>query len=322
MLALGIGNDHHREERNQRGEQHAVDENHEAGALQVLELGKGDFAIHLGQALLAAHGQQRMAQADQDGDKCDLGRNRPFEPPQRVRREMQIAHDGERDGLVAASEDGYQAPGDEDHHHHRGDLHDAEGLFARFVNADDVLAPEINRDRGGKNSGEMRRMEVQARDMQVVGGFVDQNAQVEARADGADGAGQYVIEHQRRDRKLGQRAAHGLVHHLVHAPAHEHRTAFDVDGAHGVGEQHDAQDEPGRGLADRLLRDAAHVVGRRGQVAEHDGGGAPERDERQHDGGGYNHLHSPMPLLGTHETFSPFWGERAIESGFQRCVQR
>src|ERR1019366_3570578 len=43
----GIRDDHHGEEGNQRGEDHTVDEDHEAGALQVLELGVGDFAILL-----------------------------------------------------------------------------------------------------------------------------------------------------------------------------------------------------------------------------------------------------------------------------------
>jgi len=50
------------------------------------------------------------------------------------------------------------------------------------------------------------------------------------------------------------------VYHLVHAAAHEHGAASDVYGAHGVGEQHDRQDEPGRGFTDSLLRDAAYIV--------------------------------------------------------------
>ena len=91
--------------------------------------------------------------------------------------------------------------------------------------------------------------------------FIDQAAEVQARAHRADGAGQHVIEHQRRNRELGQRAAHRLVHHFVHAAAHEHRAALDVDGAHRVGKQHDRQDEPRRCFADGLFGDAAYVVG-------------------------------------------------------------
>ena len=45
-----IRNDHHREERNQRREDHAVREDHPAGALQILQLGMGDFTVDLRQA--------------------------------------------------------------------------------------------------------------------------------------------------------------------------------------------------------------------------------------------------------------------------------
>ena len=76
VLPRGVGDNHDREEGNQRGEQHAVDEDHEAGALQVLQLGIRDFAVDLGQALFAAHGQQRVAQPDKHGDDGDGGRQR------------------------------------------------------------------------------------------------------------------------------------------------------------------------------------------------------------------------------------------------------
>ena len=85
-----VRNDHHREERNQRREQQAVDENHEAGALQVLQLGMRDLAVDLRQAFLAAHGQQRVSQADQDRDHGDRRRQRAFQPAQGVIAEMQV----------------------------------------------------------------------------------------------------------------------------------------------------------------------------------------------------------------------------------------
>ena len=137
-------------------------------------------------------------------------------------------------------------------------------------------------------------------DVEVGAGLINQAAQVQARADGADGSGEHVVEHEGRDGELGQGAAHGLVHHFVHAAAHEHGAALDVDGAHGVGEQHDRQDEPGRGFPDGVFGDAADVIRRRGQVAEHDGRRFPEGNERQHDGGGHNHLDRRRPLFRCH----------------------
>jgi hypothetical protein len=47
----------------------------------------------------------------------------------------------------------------------------------------------------------------------------------------------------------------------IHAATHVHRAAFDVHRAHGVGKQHDAEDEPRCGLADGMLGDAADIVG-------------------------------------------------------------
>ncbi len=60
-----VGNDHDREERNQRGEEQAVDEDHQPGLFQILQLGMLDLAIDLGQRFLAAHGQHRVAEADE-----------------------------------------------------------------------------------------------------------------------------------------------------------------------------------------------------------------------------------------------------------------
>ena len=99
--------------------------------------------------------------------------------------------------------------------------------------------------------------------------------------DGADGAGEDVIEHQGADGELGQPPADGVLDHAVDAAAREHGAAFDVDGPDGIAEEHDAEDEPRRGLADGLLADAADVIGGAGQVAQDDGGGPPEADERQ-----------------------------------------
>src|SRR6185437_13332794 len=82
--------------------------------------------------------------------------------------------------------------------------------------------------------------------------------------------------------------AQRLLNHAVDSAAREHGTAFDVDGAHRVAEEHYREDEPRCGSADRLLGNAAGVKGRRGQIVEYNGRGAPERDEREHHGGCHN----------------------------------
>ena len=71
--------------------------------------------------------------------------------------------------------------------------------------------------------------------------------------DGADRPGEDVIEHQRADGEFCQPPADGLLDDAVDAAAGEHRAAFDIDGADGVTEEHDAEDEPRRGLADGLF---------------------------------------------------------------------
>ena len=117
----------------------------------------------------------------------------------------------------------------------------------------------------------------------VVEGVGEQSGKVQAGGHSADGAGQDVVEQQRRDGELSQLAAHGLLDHAIDAAANEHRAGFDVDGADGIAEQHDRQHEPGSALADNLLGVAADVVRRRREVGENDGRRPPERDERQHD---------------------------------------
>ena len=98
--------------------------------------------------------------------------------------------------------------------------------------------------------------------VEIVAHFIDQAGEIETRADAADRARQNVVEHQRRNGKLGQSAPHGLMHHAVDAAAHEHAAALDVNRADRVREQHDAQNEPGRRFADRSLRDPARIVRR------------------------------------------------------------
>ena len=224
-----------------------------------------------------------MTEADQNGDQRELRKDRPFQPAQRRWPEVQVRTCGQRDRLVAVHRDGNETPDDQDHHHHSRGLHDAQGLLAGFVNADSVLPPEVDLHDQRKTSREVLRFHMPVGLTQVLADFIEQTGEIQTRADAADRSGEHVIEHQRRHRKLGQRAAQCFMHDLVHSAAHEHAAAFDVDGAHGKAKQHDAEDEPGGALADGGFGDAADVVSRRGQITQDDSGGPPERDERQHD---------------------------------------
>ena len=112
--------------------------------------------------------------------------------------------------------------------------------------------------------------------MDVRQRLIDQADQVLTGGNAANGAGQDVVEHQRRNTEFGQRAAHGGFDHAVDAAAHEHAAAFDVNGPHRIGKQHDAEDEPRGGFADVAFRFATGVIGRGSQIVEHDGCGTPE----------------------------------------------
>src|SRR5579872_950005 len=74
-----VGDDHYREERNQRGKKKAVNENDEAGFFEILELGMLDFAIHLRQRLFAAHGKHGVAESDENDDRSEKAERRSEE---------------------------------------------------------------------------------------------------------------------------------------------------------------------------------------------------------------------------------------------------
>ncbi len=95
------------------------------------------------------------------------------------------------------------------------------------------------------------------------------------------GPGQDVVEHQGGDAEFRQRSSQGLLDCAVDSAAHEHAAALHVHRADGVGEQHDAQDEPRRGLADVTFRLAARVVRGRSQVVQDDCGSFPEGNEAE-----------------------------------------
>jgi len=72
---LGVGNEHHGEERDRGSKQQAIKNDHEAGPPQVFEFRRFDLAVDLRQRFEATHGQQRVSEADQPGDRRD--RRRP-----------------------------------------------------------------------------------------------------------------------------------------------------------------------------------------------------------------------------------------------------
>ena len=153
-LAHIVGNDHHREKRNERGEHQAVDENDQAGFAQVLELGAFDFAIHLGERFFSAHGQDGMAERDEDGDDAEhVWEAAVREPAERAGSQAQIAGMRPRRQRGVPHDHGVNTPGDQHDHHHGDQLHDVQRFFARFGNALGVFPPEVHRHDDGKSSG-------------------------------------------------------------------------------------------------------------------------------------------------------------------------
>ena len=286
LRPVAVRDQHHGEKGNQRREQHRVDEDHEAGALEVLELRVGDLAVHLRHRLFAAHGEHGVAETHQQHDAGERSQPTSFEPSERFRAVMDVRGRRERHRLIALQQDRHYAPRDQDHHHHRGQLHDAQRFLARLVHADHVLAPEIHGGEDGEARGEIRRVDRGAGVPEVNDRIIDDSGEIQPGADSADGAGQYVVEQQGRHGEFRQRRAHRLVHDAIDSAAHEHAAALDVHGADRVGEQHDRQHEPRRRLADGRLGDAADVEGGGAQIAKNDGRRPPETDEGQHDGGG------------------------------------
>ena len=87
ILAHRIGDDHHREERHTGGENQAVEKDDESRFFQVPQFRVLDFPVNLGHGLLAAHGQNRVTQANQNADQSDgVWQRRVAQPAQRVVR--------------------------------------------------------------------------------------------------------------------------------------------------------------------------------------------------------------------------------------------
>ena len=150
-----VRNDHHEQQRREPGKDEAVNRDDDGGALQVLQLGMGQFAVDLGQRFLAAHGQHGMAEGDQDAENGEFRGQTVrqvgvLQKAQRFVAELQAVGSRQRHGLVALLHQGNGRPAQQDDHHHRGDLHYPQGLLAGFLNPLGVLPPEVRWSRPGQ----------------------------------------------------------------------------------------------------------------------------------------------------------------------------
>ena len=69
--ALPCGYQHGGQQRGAAGKDQAVDGDYDGRALEVLQLGMLDFPVDLGKALLAAHGQDRMAERHDNAEQSE-----------------------------------------------------------------------------------------------------------------------------------------------------------------------------------------------------------------------------------------------------------
>ena len=94
------------QQRGAAGEEQAVDGDDDRGALQVLELGMLDFAVDLGEALFAAHGEHGVAEGHEDAEEAEASesRLRAFEEAERIVAEVEIGWHGQRRQMRAAHE--------------------------------------------------------------------------------------------------------------------------------------------------------------------------------------------------------------------------
>ena len=247
----------------------------------------GDLAIHLGQSLFPAHGEHGMSEADKQDDEGQVTDPCAVEPAQRLAIQRNNARsERARHCLNGDAQNRDGTPDDQNYNHDGGDHHDLDRFLAGLVNALNILMPEINRDHGAEYGSKGVLGEVGDGMSDVLCDILDKARQILPRNHGADGAGQDIVEQQGGDRKLGQRPAHRLLHNAIDASSDEHGARLNVERAYGIAKQHYRQNEPGSALADDFFGIAASIIGRRGQVGEDDGSGAPKRNKRQHHRGG------------------------------------
>src|SRR5271169_5780982 len=88
-----------------------------------------------------------MAETDDQSDNGDAWPYRSFKPTQSRVTELEVSRQRRgREGDMPPQNDGQRTPDQQSRHHDGGDLHDTQCLAAGFVNALDVLPPEIEGD--------------------------------------------------------------------------------------------------------------------------------------------------------------------------------
>ncbi len=267
-----VGDEHGCQQRGPAGEDQAVDRDDDRRALQVLQFRVLDLAVHLSEALLAAHGEDGVAEGHQDAKQAEDRQAVASQKPECIIAEMEIGGDGRWRQMGSADGNRITAPDQQNDHHHRGDLHNAQRLVARLLNALDVLPPVIDRHSGSQQRRRVVHVQLDGIVVHVHQGrrqpmplvcnidqFVEKPSDVLPGGNAGDGAGEDVVEHQRGNAELGEAAAERLLDYAIHAAARKHRTAFDVHRTHGEAEQHDAENEPRGCRAHRLFGDATCV---------------------------------------------------------------
>ena len=162
-----------------------------------------NLAVNLGKCLFAAHSEDGVSETNQQDDPGDMRNESSVKPPQRLLVEL---HDPGMEGIRRYLDRNFEyrvrAPENQNHYHYRGDGHDLQRLCAGFVDTLDVLPPEIesNQDR---EYGRKVIFRERKRVMHVLADVLDEACEVLAGRNGADWAGQDIIEKQCRNRKLG-----------------------------------------------------------------------------------------------------------------------
>src|SRR5207249_1726136 len=127
--------------------QQAVDKDYQTGLFQVLQLGMFDLTVDLGQSFFAAHRQHRVPEPYESDDEHQVAEESAVQPTHRLAVD---GHDagmqGIRRKLHRDLEYSDGAPDEQDHDHDGRDNHDLKGLPAGFVNALNVLVPEVEND--------------------------------------------------------------------------------------------------------------------------------------------------------------------------------
>lgn len=115
--------------------------------------------------------------------------------------------------------------------------------------------------------------------MEILKDVTNQAGEILSGGNAANGASEDVVEHQGGNGEFSQATAERLFYRAIDTATNEHAAAFDVNGADGIGEQHDAENEPGGSLTDVALGFTTGVISGGGEVVENDGSSAPEGDE-------------------------------------------